>query len=328
MNTKHANLLATATLIATALTCVHAFEYDRKLNREPTRIPDTPQTFDRAYVELKAPGTGNGDHCFDWEARENNGNSKFGPVICRQKCPPGYGASKDKCVWQQTFQKHTRLQNIASRGDLCWDDKGPQTYSVKQNGTNIDMQLQLNEVKHERSGRTACTTMCPTEFGWAEATDDTCVFKENYKRILSPVDSSTSTAVPAQQQNTTAAGNLNVNSHNETAKTASDNIKSLNTTGDARGTVNDGTNPLSQNSTETPKFASSPYTKPDPGFIKQLEVIEKQAQQAKEGKQSDLSGCAPTDERIPDNRCGRKCAPGYKPNPQDATECLWTGAKN
>lgn len=181
---------------------VQEIQANRHWKRQPNPIPNPPKTFDRAYVEFIG---GNGkDECYQWEARENNnsGNPAYrhfdgAPVICRQKCPPGYGTSKEKCVWQESFDSYTRLQNWVSFNDACIEEKEPRVHRVTPKGTTtqIEMSLQLNEVKSSHpvdfgengvDYRTACTATCPKEFGWGEALGNRCSFKEDYLRYWVP----------------------------------------------------------------------------------------------------------------------------------------------
>ena len=97
-------------------------------SRKPPYPPNPPQTFDRLRTRL-----GKNDNCYDWETREFEKEfppSQFGLtdniyVVCRSKCPPGYGTAKDQCVWQQSFAPHARVLGPLPRNDDCYNDQQP-----------------------------------------------------------------------------------------------------------------------------------------------------------------------------------------------------------
>ena len=150
----------------------------RQSNRKPNPAPNPPKSFNRTIVNLMSFEK----PCLSWETEETFSKEE---IVCRQKCPPGYGTSLTECVWEKSFTPAFR-RNLAETSPyktVCSNDLKPILAQVK-NQTN-PVKVQLIEVSENAN----CRAQCPTSFGWAQAGDGKCMFKERYNRVTTPLGS-------------------------------------------------------------------------------------------------------------------------------------------
>lgn len=84
-------------------------------------------------------------------------------VICREKCPSGYGTTTEECVKGKAYTPHVRLLGIR---DDCYKDE--------------------DKSKDGPDSRVQCRKRCLMTDGWGWRKDGVCAYKENYEARVFP----------------------------------------------------------------------------------------------------------------------------------------------
>lgn len=169
--------------IVSALTTSHSahakkLQYDRQMDRQQPHRPEPDATFSR----LVTGPLGYHDDCFPWEAREFQRDVRMrkARVICRSKCPPGYGTNETHCVYMESFQPYTRVLNFRKKNDHCMNFTDPYDEAPEK----LVLQTELIETKSilkvNRQKRTACTAICPPSL-YIQDKNGRCTYKESYE---------------------------------------------------------------------------------------------------------------------------------------------------